>query len=112
VPPFLLPDPLITPLHSQIKRDHRVLNRSFRRRRRSYFPISERKRSGRETKSKDQLEMSMKKIIGSALVALALIGSVATASAAPSYDPDNFPGPQSSLSETLNFWAQFGDDNS
>ena len=54
----------------------------------------------------------MKKIIGSALVALALIGSVATASAAPAYNDDNFPGPQSSLSETLNFWAQFGDDNS
>jgi hypothetical protein len=58
------------------------------------------------------MEMSMKKIIGSALVALTLSGSVATASAAPAYDYDNFPGPQSSLSETLNFWAQFGDDNS
>jgi hypothetical protein len=58
------------------------------------------------------MEMKMKKIIGSALVALTLIGSVATASAAPAYNDDNFPGPQSSLSETLNFWAQFGDDNS
>ena len=54
----------------------------------------------------------MKKIIGSALVALTLIGSVATASAAPAYNDDNFPGPHASLSEALNFWAQFGDDNS
>jgi hypothetical protein len=52
-----------------------------------------------------QMEMNMKKIIGSALVAIALIGTAVSASAAP------FPGQDSTLSETLNFWAQFSDDN-
>lgn len=51
------------------------------------------------------MEMNMKKIIGSALVAIALIGTAVSASAAP------FPGQDSTLSETLNFWAQFSDDN-
>jgi len=56
-------------------------------------------------KQNAKMEMNMKKIIGSALVAIALIGSVAGASAAP------FPGHDATLSESLAFWQQFGDNN-
>lgn len=47
----------------------------------------------------------MKKIIGSALVAIALIGSAVSASATP------VPGPDASLTESLNFWAQFSNEH-
>lgn len=47
----------------------------------------------------------MKKIIGSALVAIALIGSAVSASATP------VPGHDASLQESLSFWQQFADNN-
>lgn len=57
----------------------------------------------------------MKKVITSALVALALVGSAVGASAAVSYPGTHselyvpFPGPHASLDQTLNFWQQFAD---
>ena len=53
----------------------------------------------------------MKKIIGSALVALALVGSVATASAGSTYNSEKFPDHSASLSQSLAFWQQFSDNN-
>jgi hypothetical protein len=49
--------------------------------------------------------MTMKRILSAALVSLALIGSVATASAIQVPDQD------APLREHLKFWQQFGDDN-
>lgn len=51
--------------------------------------------------------MNMKKIIGSTLVAIALIGSAVSASAAPV----QVPGHDASLQQNLNFWQQFADRN-
>ena len=49
--------------------------------------------------------MTMKRILSAALVSLALISSVTTASAIP------FPAQDAPLQQHLNFWQQFGDDN-
>ncbi len=46
----------------------------------------------------------MKKILSTALVAFALIGTVSAASAGP------VPGKDASISENLAFWSQFGND--
>lgn len=43
----------------------------------------------------------MKKIIGTAIAAIALLGTVSAASAA------EFPGQDATLQESLNFWNQF-----
>jgi hypothetical protein len=89
-----------------------MLKSSFPGASHSHFLLSERGCPRRKKqKQMIRMEMNMKKIISSAFVALVLVGSVATASAAPEYSDNNFPGPHSSLSETLNFWAQFSDDN-
>lgn len=48
----------------------------------------------------------MKKIIGTALVAVALIGSAVSASAV------EVPGHDATLQESLSFWQEFADRNS
>jgi hypothetical protein len=60
-----------------------------------------------DEKQNDQMEMIMKKIIGSTLVAIALIGSAVSVSAAPA----QVPGHDASLQQSLNFWQQFADRN-
>ncbi len=52
-----------------------------------------------------QTEMSMKKVITSAVVAIALIGSAVSASAT------TVPAKDASLKENLSFWSQFADND-
>jgi hypothetical protein len=53
---------------------------------------------------KSNERMIMKKLIGTTLVAIALVGSASSAFAAPSYEGSN---EKTELSRQLDFWNQF-----
>jgi hypothetical protein len=91
-----------TPCHAGFKAIHASLMSHFIRLLRSHFQFATEIAEKMNLKSNER--MIMKKLIGTTLVAIALVGSASSAFAAPSYEGSN---EKTELSRQLDFWNQF-----